>query len=96
MKLPFREGLELIVKGFEKAAEDRLWEQYCHLYPSMCRKELVFMSFKDFKERHMLGIPKHTKREKGPPTDELIEWAAKVKERDLRRMKGGASKNETI
>jgi len=93
MELPFREGLELIVKGFEKAAEDRLWEQYCHLYPCMCRQELTFISFQKFKERHMASIPQiRVKREPGLPAGELIEWAAKVKERDLRRMKGGASK----
>lgn len=94
MQLPFKEGLELITKGFEKVAEERLWLQYCSIYPAMCRGELRHMTFQDYKKRNLGGIPKRQRRERKPtpPTGELVSWAEKVRRADLKLIKGGGGK----
>jgi len=83
--MPFKKGLELILTGFKKDAEDRLWEQWTVLYPLMVRGEVRFVSFAEFKRRNMPDYAPKKKEEKS--TEDLIAWAEEIKQRD--RRKGG-------
>lgn len=80
--MPFKQGLELILTGFKKDAEDRLWEQYCHLYPCMVKGEISFISFAEFKRRNLPDYAPKKKEEKS--VEELVAWAEEIKRKDRR------------
>lgn len=89
MRLPYRDGVSLILKVYEKTNKEKAWQRWLQLYPDMTvprRKYrdgdkmkwepfLKFISFDEYYEE--LKSPKISQRS----AEEILEEAAEIKQR---------------
>lgn len=62
MQLNYLDGLDIIIQGFKKEREERLYQQYVVLYPLMNEKN--FISFEEFLNKNSIENKKETQYSK--------------------------------
>ena len=78
MQLNYLDGLDIILQGFKKEREERLYQQYVVLYPLMNEKN--FISFEEFLNENSIENKKETqysKEETRKKVKEIIDMTIK-------------------
>lgn len=78
MQLNYYDGLNIIIQGFRKEREEKLYQQYVVLYPLMDEKN--FISFEEFLDKFSIENKQetqHSKEETRKKVKEIIDMAIK-------------------
>jgi len=73
--LPWTDGIELINKAIEKRNEQRDWDMWISIYPTMDKKS--FISFEKFRSKKQVVSVMHCK--KHISAEEIIEKAEEIR-----------------